>query len=122
MRQPSLSEGTPALEDFRTGDKMLIAKRIPTIPLFIVAAAFAIAAAAQTSGEPSSVSTEPTTDPGVQAFLTAWVTAWNAHDADAILNLHTEDCATVNRVGSFFIDKKSLTPQMERLQKQIFKD
>jgi uncharacterized protein (TIGR02246 family) len=122
LRQPSLSEGTPALENLRTGDKMLIVKRIPTIALFIVAATFAVAALAQTSGEPSSAATEPATDPGVQTFLTAWVTAWNAHDADAILNLHAKDCATVNRVGLFFIDKKSLTPQMERLQKQVFKD
>ncbi len=27
-----------------------------------------------------------------------------------------------HRGGLFFIDKKSLTPQMERLQKQVFKD
>jgi hypothetical protein len=38
------------------------------------------------------------------------------------MSLHVDDCATVNRVGLFFIDKNALTPFMERVQKQAFKD
>lgn len=58
---------------------------------------------------------------GVKAFLTAWVKAWNAHDAEAILQLHAEDCATVNRVGLFFASREALRPQMEFLQSKVFK-
>jgi uncharacterized protein (TIGR02246 family) len=65
----------------------------------------------------------PVADPaGVQSFLTAWVAAWNAHDADAILRLHADDCTTVNRTGTVFLDKAELKPQMERLQNVHFKD
>jgi uncharacterized protein (TIGR02246 family) len=65
----------------------------------------------------------PPADPaGVQSFLTAWVAAWNAHDADAILKLHADDCATVNRTGTVFLDKAALKPQMEMLQNVHFKD
>jgi len=59
---------------------------------------------------------------GVQSFLTAWVAAWNAHDADAILRLHADDCTSVNRIGSVFLDKAALKPQMEMLQGVHFKD
>lgn len=65
----------------------------------------------------------PAGDPaGVQSFLTAWVAAWNAHDANAILRLHADDCTTVNRTGTVFLDKAELKPQMERLQNIHFKD
>jgi uncharacterized protein (TIGR02246 family) len=65
----------------------------------------------------------PAADPaGVQSFLTAWVTAWNAHDAEAILRLHADDCTTVNRTGTVYLDKTELKPQMEMLQKVHFKD
>jgi len=67
--------------------------------------------------------TAPVADPaGVQPFLTAWVAAWNAHDADAILKLHADDCTTVNRTGTVFLDKAALKPQMEMLQNIHFKD
>jgi hypothetical protein len=61
-------------------------------------------------------------DPGVQKFLDKWVTAWNAHDSDAILRLHAEDCVTVNRFGTLFPDKQATAKQMEFLQKKLFKD
>ncbi len=63
----------------------------------------------------------PDVNAGVQTFLTAFVTAMNAHDPDAFLRLQTEDCATVNRVGRFFRDRASLTPQIRSLLKQGFK-
>jgi uncharacterized protein (TIGR02246 family) len=68
-------------------------------------------AAVNRTAEPSEAD-----DAGVQAFLTDWITAWNAHDADAIMRLHSDDCTTVNRVGLLFLDKNSLTPFMKLLQ------
>ena len=61
-------------------------------------------------------------DGDVQEFLTAWDAAWNAHPADGILRLHAEDCVTVNRFGTLFVGKQAAAGQMERLQKEIFKD
>jgi uncharacterized protein (TIGR02246 family) len=59
---------------------------------------------------------------GVQSFFTAWDAAWKAHDPDAILRLHAADCTTVNRVARLFLDRNSLIIQMNRLQKETFKD
>jgi uncharacterized protein (TIGR02246 family) len=61
-------------------------------------------------------------DSSVQSYLTAFITAWNAHDVDAILSLHAEDCVTVNRIGRLFVSRESLRPHMEMLHKELFKD
>ena len=34
-----------------------------------------------------------------QQFLELWGKAWEAHDVDAIVRLHADDCVTVNRFG-----------------------
>jgi uncharacterized protein (TIGR02246 family) len=34
-----------------------------------------------------------------QQFLELWGKAWDAHDVDAIMKLHADDCVTVNRFG-----------------------
>ncbi len=34
-----------------------------------------------------------------QQFLELWGKAWDAHDVDAIMKLHAEDCVAVNRFG-----------------------
>lgn len=34
-----------------------------------------------------------------QQFLDLWGKAWDAHDVDAIMRLHADDCVTVNRFG-----------------------
>ena len=34
-----------------------------------------------------------------QQFLEMWGKAWDAHDVDAIMRLHSDDCVTVNRFG-----------------------
>ena len=62
----------------------------------------------------------PDVDAGVQTFLQGWVAAWNAHDADAIMRLHAEDCATVNSLGLFFRDRKATAPDMQQAQR-LFK-
>jgi uncharacterized protein (TIGR02246 family) len=71
--------------------------------------------------EPAATPTSVADPAGIQSFLTAWVAAWNAHDADAILRLHADDCATVNRVGRVLLDKAALKPHMEMLQNVHFK-
>jgi uncharacterized protein (TIGR02246 family) len=78
-------------------------------------------------GSPFAVSQQgvvapPNIEPSIQAWLTAWVAGWNAHDADAIMRLHAEDCVTVNQVGRLFIGKKATSIAMENLQKGIYKD
>jgi uncharacterized protein (TIGR02246 family) len=79
-----------------------------------------VAKAIHATAQPAPIT--PDVNAGVQTFLTAFVTAMNAHDPDAFLRLQAEDCATVNRVGRFFRDRASVTPQIERLLKQGFKD
>jgi uncharacterized protein (TIGR02246 family) len=64
----------------------------------------------------------PVLAPGVQAWLSAWVDGWNAHDADAIMRSHAEDCVTVNQFGRLFIGKKATSIAMENLQKGFYKD
>ena len=72
---------------------------------------------------PAPVAEAPASDAaGVQTFLEAFVTAMNTHDPEAFLRLQAEDCATVNRAGRFFRDRGSVTPQIENLLKQGFKD
>jgi hypothetical protein len=61
-------------------------------------------------------------DADVQEFLTASDAAGTAHAADGILRLPAEDCVTVNRFGTLFVGKQATAGQMERLQKEIFKD
>jgi uncharacterized protein (TIGR02246 family) len=34
-----------------------------------------------------------------QQFLELWGKAWDAHDVDAIVRLHADDCVSVNRFG-----------------------
>ena len=73
-------------------------------------------------GAQTSAATSQNVERGVQSFLAAWDTAWNAHDAEGILQLLADDCVTVNRFGKLFVGKQATVPQMQRLQKEVFKD
>ena len=62
--------------------------------------------------------------PGIREFLKAWDTAWNAHNVEAIVRLHADDCVTVNRFGTLLVGKAATRKQMQMLHgdPEVFKN
>lgn len=58
----------------------------------LLLAAFVVLLGVSTPGIGQTVSSP-------QQFLELWGKAWDAHDVDAIMRLHADDCVTVNRFG-----------------------
>ena len=56
-----------------------------------------------------------------EEFLVQWGAAWNAHDVDAIMRMHAEDCVTVNRFGTLARNKAATYVQMTHLHATVFK-
>ena len=55
-----------------------------------------------------------------QQFLELWGKAWDAHDVDAIMKLHADDCVSVNRFGVVASGKDEIRRTVAWLQNGPF--
>lgn len=56
-----------------------------------------------------------------QQFLELWGKAWEAHDVDAIMKLHADDCVSVNRFGVVASGKDEIRRTVAWLQNGPFR-
>lgn len=58
----------------------------------------------------------------IRGLLSRWDRAWNAHDADALADLHHPDAETVNRFGKYVVGDAQHRSQFRWLHGGPFRD